>query len=163
MSESNSVTDTTARAVELAVLVDLEARWENLRVYPAGTPDTSSTIHELHGKQRAYDVFHTKLVAFNKRFTPAHVPELLLNTPLRLRIWCKKMRDLFVQVEHDSRVPCPLHLVEKAYRGADRIAAKKCQARVGRPAPPSSIPAAVRELEELAHWCDDRSRLEATA
>ncbi len=163
MSEPISVADHTARSVELAVLVDLEARWENLRVYPAGAPDTSSTINELHSKQRAYDVFHTKLVAFNKRFAPAHVPELLLNTPLRLRIWCKKMRDLFVQVEHDARVQCPVHLLEKAYRWADRIAAKKSQARVGRPAPPSNIMAAVRELEELAHWCDERSHLEATA
>jgi hypothetical protein len=163
MSELISAADPTARAVELAVLVDLEARWENLRVYPAGTPDPSSTIHELHGKQRAYDLFHTKLVAFNKRFTPAHVPELLLNTPLRLRIWCKKMRDLFAQVEQDARVQCPVHLVEKAYRWADRIAAKKSQARIGRPTAPVNIAAAVRELDDLAHWCDDRSHLEATA
>lgn len=34
--------------------------------------------------------------------------ELLLNTPSRLAIWCRTMRDLFLQVEDDPQVRCPV-------------------------------------------------------
>src|SRR5436309_2848376 len=103
------------QALELSLLVDLEARWENLRKSSPGD------LQNLHSRQKAYDAFHTKLVAYNKQYKPAHVPELLLNTPSRLGIWCRAMRDLYVQVEDDSRAHYPVHLLEKAYRWADRI------------------------------------------
>jgi hypothetical protein len=61
-----------AQAAELSLLVDLEARWENLRQTSPGD------LEDLHGRQKAYDTFHTKLVAYNKQYRPAHVPELLL-------------------------------------------------------------------------------------
>ena len=61
-----------AQAAELSLLVDLEARWENLRQTSPGD------LQDLHGRQKAYDAFHTKLVAYNKQYRPAHVPELLL-------------------------------------------------------------------------------------
>ena len=63
----------------------------------------------MQGNQRAYEVFHAKLVAYNKRHTPAHVPELLLNSPSRLGMWCCRMRDLYLQVEHDPQSHCPVH------------------------------------------------------
>jgi hypothetical protein len=64
-----------AQASELSLLVDLEARWENLRKVAPGY-----SLQDLQARQKAYDAFHAKLVAYNRRYTPPHVPELLLNT-----------------------------------------------------------------------------------
>ena len=72
-----------AQAAELSLLVDLEARWENLRKLKLG-----HSLQDLKARQKAYDTFHAKLVAYNRRYTPMHVAELLLNTPLRLALWC---------------------------------------------------------------------------
>ena len=55
-----------AQAAELSLLVDLEARWENLRQTSPGD------LEDLHGRQKAYDTFHTKLVAYNKQCRPAY-------------------------------------------------------------------------------------------
>jgi hypothetical protein len=98
------------QAVELSLLVDLEARWENLRKLNLG-----HSLQDLKARQKAYDAFHAKLVAYNRRYTPTHVTELLLNTPIRLALWCRRMRDLYRQVEHIPQSPYPVHLLEKAY------------------------------------------------
>src|SRR4030081_2706781 len=76
--------------IELSLLVDLEGRWDYLRKTSPGD------LQDLHGRQKAYDAFHGKLVAYNKQYQPAHVSELLLNTPIRLGIWCRAMRDLYL-------------------------------------------------------------------
>ena len=39
------------QAIELSLLVDLEARWENLRIYHPEIVGTPSTIKELSQKQ----------------------------------------------------------------------------------------------------------------
>jgi hypothetical protein len=136
------------QAIELSLLVDLEARWENMRKTSPGDRQ------DLHGRQQAYDAFHGKLVAYNKGYRPAHVPELLLNTPTRLGIWCRAMGQLYLQVEHDPKGHCPAHLLEKAYRWADRISHRLHKAAVRPPTPPGTIRDVIRELEGLAQWCD---------
>src|SRR6516225_6857719 len=83
-----------AQALDLALLVDLEACWENLRASSLH-PDIPPCTQGLQVKQKAYDSFRAKLAGYNKRYAPAHVPELLLNTPTRLGLWCRSMRDLF--------------------------------------------------------------------
>ena len=98
-----------AQAAELAALVDMEARWENLRTTSSRPADAQPTIQGLQGKQKAYEAYRGKLAAYNKRYTPAHVPELLLNTPIRLGSWCRAMRDLYVRVEHNPQTHCPAH------------------------------------------------------
>jgi hypothetical protein len=143
-----------ARATELSRLVDLEARWENLRIYQPVTPGIAYTPKELLEKQKAYETFRALLAAFNKKYVPGHVPELLLNNPLRLGKWCREMRDLFLQVEHDPSIPCPVHLLKKAYRCADRIACKIGKDLFSRSLPPDNTQAVIRELEALAQWCD---------
>ncbi len=143
-----------AQAADLALLADLEARWENLRDTPTRAPEVPSATRELHGKQKAYEDFRTRLATYNKRYTPAHVPELLLNTPARLGSWCRRMRDLYLRVEHDPRGHCPAHLLEKAYRWADLVAARANKDRVGRSPPPGTIQAAIRDLEDVARWCE---------
>src|SRR5262245_49013168 len=66
-----------AQATELAVLVELEACWENLRKTPLGAKAVGHGTQDLLGIQKAYDAFHSKLVAYNGRYTPAYAPELL--------------------------------------------------------------------------------------
>jgi hypothetical protein len=148
-----------AQAIELSLLVDLEARWENLRIYQPASAGTTSTPKDLHQKQKAYEAFFAKLGIYNKAHKPAHVAELLLNNPSRLGKWCWTMRDLVVQIQHDPQAQPPAHLLAKAYRWADRVAERMKRDRIARPDPSMSIPAAIQELEELARWCDTLSRV----
>jgi hypothetical protein len=148
-----------AQAIELSELVDLEARWENLRIYQPHSAGTTSTLKELHQKQKAYEAFFAKLGIYNKAHKPAHVAELLLNNPSRLGKWCWSMRDLAVQIQNDSQAHCPTHLLAKAYRWADRVAERMKRAPIARPAPAVTISAAIKELEDLARWCDELSRI----
>ena len=147
-----------AQAVELALLVDLEARWENLRATSLQLLDTPPSTENLKVKQRAYEAFRAKLAEYNKRYVPAHVPELLLNNPVRLGRWCRAMRNLYIRVEHDPQVHCPLHLLEKAYRWADHVADKKSMGHISHSVPPSVVGAAIRDLEALGQWCDGLAR-----
>ena len=142
---------------ELSLLVDLEACWENLRVYPPPGAEQGATLKELQQKQKAYEAFHVKLVAYNKGYRPAHVPELLLNTPDRLSAWCRSMIALHSAAQDDPQVHYPAHLLEKAYRWADRLCDKMNTARIPRQAQSRTIPAAIRELEDLAQWCANLS------
>jgi len=119
-----------AQAAELSLLVDLEARWENLRRPPSRVREAGYGTRELQDRQKAYEDFRRKLAAYNRRYTPAHVPELLLNTASRLGAWCRGMRDLYLRVGHDPRGHCPVHLLEMAYRCADRVGARMNKGRV---------------------------------
>jgi hypothetical protein len=151
-----------AQAAELAQLVESEARWENLRGARAAGPAPAAT-QTLLAVQKAYETFHTRLVAYNKRYTPAHVPERLLNTPARLGLWCRAMRDLYRGVGHDPQTPGPVHLLEKAYRLAERMSARANAAPLSRPASPNTVRAAVEELGALALWCEGLEAAPVTA
>ncbi len=140
-------------AASLAVLVELEARWENLRTVSWRPPEVRLSAEDLRGKQKAYDAFRAKLAAHNKRYAPPHVPELLLNTPARLGAWCRAMGELYARLAEGAQAHCPVHLLEKAYRWADRVAGKSNQGPTYRPAPIGTVPDAVRALEALAQWC----------
>lgn len=144
-----------AQSIALSLLVDLEAHWENLRACPPKTPGMTPTLKELHQKQRAYEAFFTRLVTYNKEFKPAHVPELLLNKASRLRLWCRRMRDLQIKVQFNTEAHYPMHVLEKAYRWADQLADRMKTDRIIRPNPSDNISAAIGELENLAHWCDN--------
>jgi hypothetical protein len=69
------------------------------------------------------------------------------------------MRDLYLQVEHDPRGHCPVHLLEKAYRWADRVGVLMNRDRISPSTPPSTIRAAIQDLEALGQWCDDLVRI----
>jgi hypothetical protein len=152
-----------AQAAELSLVVELEARWENLRT--ARRPqdeEARSAAEALRHRQNAYDAFHDKLIAYNKRYAPAHVPELLLNTPARLALWCRTMRKLYVRVEHDPRSQCPVHLLEKANRCAERIHVRMNKGCVSSLPPPQTIRAAIENLGALIQWCDDLASVATT-
>lgn len=156
MGEAASGILPAAQAAELALLVDLEARWENLRKTPAS--GAAAVTLDLVNRQKCYETFHAKLVAYNNRHTPAHVAELLLNTPSRLGAWCRRMRDLYLQVEHDPQGHRPAHLLEKAYRCADGMSVRLNKDLISRSPPPATVGAAIRDLEALAAWCDALDR-----
>src|SRR5262249_9543385 len=125
-----------AQAAELALLIDLEARWENLRAPRSLVPREPSTTEDMLAKHKAYDAFRGRMRAYNSRHTPEHVPELLLNTPARLGKWCRWVRKVYGLAGHDPRVGCPAHLLEKAYRSADKLAGKAGRGPAARSAPP---------------------------
>ncbi len=150
---------TLAQAAALLQLVDLEARWENLRDTPTAGPGTPG-LEGLQKKQSAHRLFQDQLAAYNQRYTPAHIPELLLNTPTRLGKWCQRMRELCLRVERSGQAPCPSHLVEKAYRRADKLARRLGKGPVPQQTAADTIRTVVNELEKLGKWCDD---LEAAA
>jgi hypothetical protein len=151
-----------AQASELALVVELEARWENLRKAPPRSREAGSATQNLTGNQKAYDAFRSKLVAYTKRFTSAHVPELLLNNPSRLGRWCRAMRDLYLAVEHDPQFPCPVHLLEKADRCAQRLSARLNKDWGGPCGPPRTVRAAIERLGALAQWCADLAGVAAS-
>jgi hypothetical protein len=158
MSEAPVGNLDAVQATELSLLVDLEACWENLREHSPRQADVGIARKDLSAKQKAYDAFRGRLAAYNKRYKPAHVPELLLNTPRRLGAWCRAMRDLYLQVGHDALVPCPVNLLDKAYRWADLISARIDKSIVSRTTPPATIGDAIRELEALVRWCEALTR-----
>ena len=143
-----------AQAAALAVLLDLEARWENLRAARSGTPQVPSATPDLQAMQRAYAAFRAQLRAYQVRFSPTHATELLLNTPARLGRWCRQVRDVHLRAGHAARAHCPVHVLEKAYRWADQLAGKRGAERASRAAPPGTAEAMIRHLEALAAWCD---------
>ena len=157
-NEASRPNHQTAQATELSLLVDLEARWENLRKAPPQDLAGGHGTHDLLEKQRTYEAFHSKLTAYNHRYEPPHIPELLLNTPTRLGKWCEKMRNIYLQVESDPRAVYPVHLMEKAYRWADRIAVRINKPRVSRSPVPGTIQSAIVELEAVGKWCDELAR-----
>jgi hypothetical protein len=159
MEEVSTAKLDATQTAELALLVDLEARWENLRKRPLRDAEKGSGLSELQGRQKAYDAFHSKLVAYNKRFTPTHVPELLLNNSSRLKAWCGRMRDLFLLLDQDPRGHCPIHLLEKAYRWADQVGGRMNKGPFSRSAAPTTIQAALAELTALMTWCDELLRV----
>jgi hypothetical protein len=146
------------QAIELSLLVELEAQWENLRASRPQDTLLRSTMQDLQSRQRAYEAFRAKLAAYNKRYTPAHVPEVLLNTPSRLGTWCRAMRDLYLQVEREAQGRCPVYLIEKAYRWADRVGSRLKRDRISRTPPSSTIQGAIQELEALVQWCEDLAK-----
>jgi hypothetical protein len=143
-----------AQAIALCQLVETEACWENLRRTPSSDPTITPTKSDLLGRQKAYDVFRARLIAYNKEYRPQHVPELLLNNPSRLGTWCRRMRDLCLLVEHDAQCQCPVSLVEKAYWCADRISLRLNEPCVSRSTTPTTMEGAIRALEALSRWCD---------
>lgn len=152
----------SAQAIELCLLVEMEARWENLRKERAQTPLAQPrTIEDLHAAQKAFSVFRTKLAAYNKKHTPAHVTDLLLNHPNRLGPWCRRMAALYLQVEHDARVRCPVHLMEKAYRCADGIAARMGKELFKRSLPLDTTHTVIGEFAALAQWCENVAQITA--
>lgn len=135
----------------LALLVEAEARWENLPL--ADVRDKAVSARQtLLNKQKAFDAYRTHLTAYIGRYGRTPDAEWSTSTPVRLAAWCRRMRDVFRQVLPTSG--CPIHLMEKAYRRADHIATRLGRKPVGRTTPLADLQDAIGDLATVAEWCD---------
>jgi hypothetical protein len=66
-------------------------------------------------------------------------------------------------VENDPRVRCPVQLLHKAHRWAERMSLRLNKPRVGCPTPPDTIRTAIEGLAALGEWCDDLMSTRAVA
>jgi hypothetical protein len=144
MTESAAGRLTPARAAELARVLDLQSRWENLRA--EGTPSTA----QLHALQTAFEAYRVRMAAYTARDRSEPVPELSPTKPDRLGAWCRTVRAVLSRAE---RGECPTHVLEKAHRVADRIAARVKAEPAGRGSP-TDLAGAIRQLDAVIAWCD---------
>lgn len=139
------------QAAELVRVIDLQARWENLRG-PIGS-ESGASVLALHGRQKAYEAFRTRLVAYTTRFRAEDVPDATLNTPTRVVAWCRVVRAILGRAEREPVGDPPVHLVAKAYRLADRLALLMMKEPIGKGPQPDGITAAIRDLDAVVAWC----------
>ncbi len=137
------------QAAELARVMELQACWENLR-------DDSDTSHAngpgLRERQRRYDAFRSALTTYTARHKSASLPELTLNAPERVGAWCRAVR--IVCERAGAEAEAPVHVVGKAYRLADRIAARLKVEPAAREDQVEGMYAAIRALDAIIAWCD---------
>lgn len=145
------------QAAALSLLLDLEAQWQNLLKIAPVAAEGSAFLHDLHGKQKAYEAFQTKLAAYNKQYPPGHRPEPALHSPARLGAWCRAMRNLCAQAERAPQSRCPSHLLKKVHWYADRIGVRLGQGTISRPTQTDTFGAVIEELDALSRWCDGLS------
>ncbi len=153
MNESTADKLDPARAAELVRVLDLQARWENMRDDSVRNDDHKSTLH-LQGLQKAFEAFRSRMAEYTARYRTAQIPDLSPSGPDRLGAWCRAVRAVFQRAGHDAGSDCPVHVVAKAHRMADRIAARVKNDPVGRGAPPDDITGAIRDLGIVIAWCD---------
>jgi hypothetical protein len=134
------------QAVELAQLVELEALWENLPAAP------TQSGRDLLAKQNAFEAYRSRRAAYDGRHK-AHVSRQSVHSSARLAAWLRGMRDLLARAEFDPRCPCPVHLMEKARRSAERLALR-LKAEPPVVAPPATVRLAIEGLEALVTWCE---------
>ncbi len=152
MSERSAEQLAPAQAAELAAVIDSQARWENMRSDPPHAGDNTSSA--LQARQKAYDAFRARLAAYTLKYRAAQVPEPTLNTPERVAVWCRSVRAVLLRAEPAAGTAHPAHLVAKAYRLAERIAARVGNAVPGRGAPAEDMAGAIRALGVVIAWCD---------
>lgn len=150
-----------AQTAELALLVEMEAHWENLRDGAGAAREAPPTLRDLQERQRAYDAFRARLAAYRKKYGNGHASEALLNTPARLGKWSRAMHELFTRVADGPPVRVPLQLTAKALRWADRVAARTGSPRVERGSAPATVADTLQVLDAVARWCDDLNRAAA--
>ena len=138
-----------AQAAGLARVIDLQARWENLRDKP-GRPTSDYTTPDLHGRQKAYEAFRVVRAEYAARYRSAEVPETTLNTAERIAVWARAVRAVFRKAE---AVDCPASAMEKVYRMIDRLAARLNAAPIAR-GPLGSLADAILALDSVILWCD---------
>jgi hypothetical protein len=137
------------QADALARLVELEAHW--LNVPPAVTAGSAAaSLAGLVAKQKAFEAYRVGLAEYNRRHRPAYDGLRPANTAARLAAWCRGMADLYRRA---GGADCPVHVVEQAHRGADRLGARLNQAAPGRPAVATTADA-ITALTAVADWCD---------
>lgn len=145
MTETAADRLTPDRAAELARVLDLQAKWENLRA------DGNDSTARLQALQRAFEEYRVRLTAYSARDRSEPIPELSPTGPGRLGTWCRTVRAV---LRRAAGADGPLHIVAKAHRLADRIAARGSAAVAGRETP-ADLAGAIRQLDLVIAWCDE--------
>lgn len=148
LNESAAGLLTPAQAAELTRVIDLEARWENMRV---DRPGPGHGTLDLQNRQRAYEAFRARRAAYEVEYRTNRFPELTPNGPDRLGAWCRAVRAVLHRAEPGTEQPA--HALEKAYRLTDRLATRLNRVPVVRGLT-DGIEAAIRELDGIIRWCD---------
>ena len=125
-------------------MLDLQSRWENLRA--EGTQSTA----QLQALQAAFEAYRARMAAYTARDRGEPVPELSPTKPGRLGAWCRTVRAVLGRADGGE---CPTHVLEKAHRMADRIAARVKAEPAGRESP-TDLAGAIRQLDRVIAWCD---------
>jgi hypothetical protein len=137
------------QADALAILVELEARWETIPV-AAATAAPRESMAALVAKQKAFDAYHVQMVAYNRQYHPAYHGQRPATTAVRLAAWCRSMADLYGRA---GQVNCPVNVLEQAHRAADRLGVRLNRESLGRQAA-NTTPEAIAVLRSVAEWCD---------
>lgn len=141
-----------AQAVELARVIELQARWECMLADAASVRIDYSTP-ELQARQKAYEAFRVKWAEYTARYGTGRVPETAMKTPERIGAWCRAVRAVLLRA--GAGAGCPSAAVEKAYRVAGRAAVRGEVGPVGREPPPADVAGAIRQLGAIIAWCDE--------
>ena len=134
------------RASELARVLDLQSRWENMRA------DGGDSTAQLQALQKAFEAYRLRLAEYTARHRSEQTPDLSPSGPNRLAAWCKTVRAVFRRAGEGGE--CPSQVVTKAFRMADRIAERVKAEPVGRDTPPTDMPGAIRQLGAVIVWCE---------
>ena len=144
MNESAAERLTPVRAAELAQVLDLQSRWENLRA-----DGKDSTAH-LQSLQTAFEAYRVRMAAYTAQDRSEPIPELSPTKPGRLGVWCGTVRAVLRRAESGD---CPTHIVAKAHRVADQIAVR-LKSKQGGWETPKDMAGAIRQFDMVIAWCD---------
>ncbi|MBA4189856.1 MAG: hypothetical protein C0467_17880 [Planctomycetaceae bacterium] len=156
MSENTAEKLDQTQAAELVRVIDLQARWENMRGNPATGGGSGFSTPDLQGRQKAYEAFRVRLAAYTTRYRASHVPEVTLNTPERVGMWCRAVRAVFRRAGQEF-TEYPTHTVAKAHRLADRIATRLGRPPAEREESSPGLAGAIRNLDAIVSWCEQMS------
>jgi hypothetical protein len=127
------------QAMALVRVIELQAKWDGLL----------ADGHSLHARQKANDAYQAALREYKTKYPKAVVPEPTQAVPERMVVWYRVLKAVFEKAESAN----PTAVMDKAYRLADRIAARMSKEPVGR-TPADDLAGAVRELDVVIAWCE---------
>jgi hypothetical protein len=133
-----------ARAAELGRVLDLQAHWENLCA--AGI----DSMVQLQSIQKAFETYRVSRLEYSSGDRREITPEMSPTKPGRLGAWCRTVRAVLCQAAECG--VSPTHVVAKALRLADQIAARAESEPVGRESP-KDMAGTIRQLDLVIEWC----------
>ena len=139
LTERDAEKLSSEQATALARVIELQAMWDGLLA------DGNS----LQARQKANDAYQVALRDYRAKYPRAVVPEPTQAVPERLVVWYRVLRAVFAKAASGN----PAAAMGKAYRLADRLAARMSKDPVGR-APTSDSAGALRELDIVIAWCE---------
>lgn len=137
------------QAADLVRVLDLQAGWENHR-HDAAAGDAHGP--GLRERQRRYEAYRAALTGYAARHRPIDLPELNLSTPERVAGWCRAVRAVCRRAA--PHADAPTQVAAKAYRLADRLAARLGVAPVDREEHAAGMDGVIDGLDAVGAWCD---------